>query len=423
MPTRRSAGSRLRVSIVHPWDPWLQGIGGFDTFLDGFLRHAPEDWSLELIGTTSEPDKRPVGRWLYTEYDGRSVSFLPLLAVADPNQVSTLPLSLRFVWAARRTHPEISGDVVVFHRFESRFAVDLQPGAQKVVFYLHNHPGELRSEFSGNRWSRLGPLLDWALIWTLRRADLVVAVDPRTPAWLACAVPRLQGSILPQRQWADPTIFHPPADRQRGEIRTALRERLSFDEDLPILVYAGRLEKQKAPFELLEIFEQAVHQIGPLGLILVGDGRLKTAMERHVRQRRLDRWIRFMPPVERGELASIYHACDVSLCTSWFEAGPRHVFESLASGLPVVSFDVGQVGRVLDTGCRTGYLVAERSSAEFIRGLACVLAIPISAERSRECVERVAEFTPEAALRPILAAYEQLADQSMQGRRGSQEKE
>ena len=34
---------RAALSIVHPWDPWDQGIGGFDTALDGILRYAPRE--------------------------------------------------------------------------------------------------------------------------------------------------------------------------------------------------------------------------------------------------------------------------------------------------------------------------------------------------------------------------------------------
>jgi glycosyltransferase involved in cell wall biosynthesis len=180
-------------------------------------------------------------------------------------------------------------------------------------------------------------------------------------------------------------------------------------------VYAGRIEKQKAPILMLDVLEQTAARVGPLGLVIVGDGRLKPAVRRGAEARGLSGKVRLIPPVTRRELAGIYHACDVSLCTSWFEAGPRHVFESLACGLPVVSFDVGQVNQVLDTSCRTGYLVAERSPAEFAKGLACVLAVPTSDERARECAERVAGFTPQAALRPILAAYERIAERRVAG--------
>jgi hypothetical protein len=199
MSRRRSPDRPPRVSIVHPWDPWHKGVGGFDTFLDGFLRHVPAEWHLELIGTTGERERRPVGRWLKAEYAGRPISFLPVLAESAPNRVSAIPLSLRFVLALRRFHPSPSGDVVVFHRFESRLGVRVDMGAQKQVFYLHNHPDELSSSRSGSRWNGFGPLHHLALMRTLRQADIVVAVDPRTPGWIEERMPGFHGSIISQR--------------------------------------------------------------------------------------------------------------------------------------------------------------------------------------------------------------------------------
>lgn len=409
MPTSRHPDHPLRISIVHPWDPWKRGIGGFDTFLDGFLRYAPSDWRLELIGTTADPERRPVGRWVKADYAGRPVSHFPALAVSDPNQVGTVPLSLRFAWAARRFLPTISGDLVVFHRFESRFGVRIKSGDRKLVFYLHNHPQELKTRHSGNRWNWFGPLFEVASTRTLRQADLLVAVDPRTPAWIERRMPGWRGLVLSQQQWADPEIFHPPPADQRAAIRRKFRERYAFDVDLPLLAFAGRIEKQKDPLLMLDVLEQAAARVGSLGMVIVGEGRLKAVFQREVEARGLTGTVRLIPPVSQRELAGIFHACDVGLCTSWYEAGPRQVFESLASGMPVVSFDVGQVDQVLDADCRTGFLVTERSVGNIIQGVACVLAIPTTDERARKCAERVADFTPQAALRPILAAYERIA--------------
>ncbi len=351
----------IRVSVVHPWDPWRQGIGGFDTFLDGFLRYAPPEWEIELVGTTAAPRDRAVGRWQVLNFAGRSVRFFPVLADPMPNLVHKIPLSLQFALAARIRRPRLSGQLVVYHRFESAYAVPPRSADQSSVFYLHNHPAEIDSPSSDVRWARMGQVFRWLLLRKLAAASLVVCVDPRTPTWIANAVPGLDGKVIRQRQWADPAVFNLNGAGATSEGRSELRRRLGLDADLKLLVFAGRFEKQKAPLKLLRIFEEARRQIGRLGLVLVGEGRLRHEMERVVADQELGEVVRFVRPVPRSELATIYRVCDVAVCTSSFEAGPRHVFEALACGLPVVSFDVGQVADVIGRDCHVGYLAADRS--------------------------------------------------------------
>lgn len=412
---RTVVGGNAHVTIVHPWDPWRQGIGGFDTFLDGFLRYAPSDWVIELIGTTGSPDERPVGEWSNLSFDGRQVAFFPALVDTNPNLVRRLPLSLRFAWAVHRLHPKVSGRVVTFHRFESRLGVHLKPGEQRQVFYLHNHPGEVRSQYSAERWRWLAPIFRWLLVAMLRRASLMVAVDPRTPAWVRQRVPELDGRVLWQRQWADPALFSLPDPGNRQALRERFRRKLSFDPGLRLLIFVGRFERQKDPMLLLHIFEQARATLGPIGLILVGEGRLRRQMNSVIEKSGLGPWVRFIPPLERGQLMEVYQAADAAVCTSGFEAGPRIVFEAMACGVPVVSFDVGQVASVIDQNEDIGVLVTNRTEADFVDGLVRVLSQPLDAERASRVAEKVAALTPQAALRPILSAYSALTSGGIPG--------
>lgn len=397
------------VSIVHPWDPWRQGVGGFDTFLDGFLRYAPPDWEIELVGTTAEPHVRRVGRWHELDYAGRKVRFFPTLADPNPNMVPRIPLSLQFSLAARLRRPQPSSRVVVYHRFESAYAVPITSPGRSAVFYLHNHPAEVDSPYSDVRWARLSALFRRLLVQHLNSASLVVCVDPRTPAWIAEALPGWRGQVMWQKQWADPRVFHLEGGGAVSDARAALRRRLGMGSDTRLLVFAGRFEKQKALFQLIDIFARARQQLDRLGLVLVGEGRLRRRMEEAATERGVEQAVRFLPPVSRADLASIYHGCDVAVCTSAFEAGPRYVFEAMACGLPVVSFDVGQVADLIGTDCRVGYLATDRTASEFIKGLACVLSSPQTPERAARCAQRVAAHTPQAVLGPILAAYARLA--------------
>lgn len=404
-----SQKDRLRISIVHPWDPWHQSIGGFDTFLDGFIKYAPPAWELELIGVTADAQARPPDRWQETDFQGRAIRFLPVLTENAPGRVRGIPLSLRFAMACQARRVRATGKLVVFHRFESSLALVRGPSGQRRVFYLHNHPGEVNSPHSDVRWARLPRLHTRLLLRQLKAASLIVCVDPRTPAWVAQSLPQLEAQVMFQRQWADPAIFRLADDRLRESLRRSLRRRLEWPLEQRLLVYAGRFEKQKDPLLLIEIAEQVCRDLKRVGLLLVGEGRLRSEIERAVHRKGLQDVVRLLPAVERDELASIYQGCDVAVCSSGFEAGPRHVFEGMACGLPVVSFDVGQVSDLVGSDCETGYLVKRRSVDAFVAGLACVLSSPLTGERAKKCVSRAAGFTPAASLAPILAAYEVVA--------------
>jgi len=407
------SSSPADITIVHPWDPQVPAIGGFDTFLDGFLRYAPMEWRVELVGVTAQPDSRPPGKWQTLEYRGRTVRFFPVLPDKSPNLPGKVPLSLRFALTARLRRAKSSGRLLAYHRFESVFALPPSEPSQPSVIYLHNHPEEVQSPHSDVLWSRMPGLYKRLLLRTLRRAALVVAVDPRTPAWIREELPDWPGRVVWHQQWADPEVFCAGNTASRQVARVRLRQKLELPSDSRILVFAGRFEKQKDLPLLIEAFERAVSELDDLSLILVGEGRLRSFLRKRIEERRLERRIRILSSVPRDELAGVYRGCDLAVCTSGYESGPRYLFEAAACGLPVVSLDIGQVGRLVDDDLVFGSLVHERTAAPFVAALKAVMATPTDNERAERCARNAARFSPESGLQPIVDAYRSLLERAV----------
>lgn len=399
------ASSSVALSIVHPMDPWAQGIGGFDTCIDGILRTAPRDWRIELIGVTVDPSDRPVGRWLTVSFDGRPLRFFGVLHDPEPDAVRSIPLSLRFALASRRRRITPSGRIVQFHRFESAYAVALRPW-QRSVYFLHNDPRDVGTRHSDVRWRRLHGLFMRLLRARLAGASAVVCVDPRTPAWVEVQIPSLNGSVISQQQWSDPEIFRASSWEARQRERRALRTRLGLDPTTKIVIFAGRLERQKDPDLLVDAFAETASRMPDIALLLVGKGRLQRGLEARADRLGLGRRFHLLAPLPRAELAAIYRAADVAACTSGFESGPRHVFEALACGVPVVSFDVGQVRGVLEKDPILGHLVVERDPSSFSLALTQVLDRGSSSDVVQRRAAAVAHLRPQAALAPIYDRYE-----------------
>ncbi|MFL6573468.1 MAG: hypothetical protein ACJ8G4_17040, partial [Burkholderiales bacterium] len=65
----------VRVRIFYQTDPAGAIPGGIDTFIRGMLKAAPADVELSVVGLTTDPLARPVGRWTECLVDGRAVWF------------------------------------------------------------------------------------------------------------------------------------------------------------------------------------------------------------------------------------------------------------------------------------------------------------------------------------------------------------
>jgi len=398
------------LSIVHPMDPWDQRPGGFDTCLDGIIRYAPERWQIELIGLSTDSRSRPLGRWHWRDFDGRQLRYYAVLADPDPDLVRPIPLSLRFAIAARIRGVSPSGSLLQFHRFESGLSIRARPG-QKAVYFLHNHPEEVNSLHSDVRWRRWGLVFRALLRWRLRGATGVIAVDPRTPDWAAREIPHLNGRIGWLAQWADPSEFHPGSLGQRISAGNALRERLGVTPGTRLIGFVGRLERQKDPTLLLRAFAAIAREHPDTALVLVGKGRLHGRLVQLSKREGLSARVHFVGAVIRSQLAELYRGFDVVACSSGFEAGPRVVFESLACGTPVVSFDVGQVPLVLRDHAAPGVgeIVQQRTATAFAEALLRALAQPPTDERVHRCVGAVAGFTPRSVVSGLFELYESWA--------------
>ena len=128
----------------------------------------------------------------------------------------------------------------------------------------------------------------------------------------------------------------------------------------PVLLTVGRLAAEKNVGLALRAFERARELRPSTRMIVVGDGPARSRLEAaHPSARFVG--------VQRGEaLAAHYASADVFLFPSLSDTFGNVVLEALASGLPVVSFDVAAAAEHVGDG-RSGRLVVPGDEAAFIR--------------------------------------------------------
>lgn len=142
----------------------------------------------------------------------------------------------------------------------------------------------------------------------------------------------------------------------------ALRAELGVGTDGLLLVYAGRLDREKRPDLVLEAYARLPRELNA-SLVLVGDGPLREALATrgrevggvHVRQYEAD----------RVRLAELLASADVYVSAMAHETFGLSVVEAQACGLPVVGVRAGAMrDRVVDG---TGFLVEPESAEALAR--------------------------------------------------------
>ena len=167
----------MRPLIIVPIDPFSDKIGGIKTFITDFVRFAPDDFELQVIGCTADPMRRPVGGWQRHHIDGRPLDFFPVLATPDVHRRPMIPLSFQFTVAAmaRREAHRFRGRVLQFHHPGPPIAF-LAVDAPKILT-VHLNVADIDGAAGESRWRRMPGALHRLEDLTLPRMDRIFLVN------------------------------------------------------------------------------------------------------------------------------------------------------------------------------------------------------------------------------------------------------
>jgi glycosyltransferase involved in cell wall biosynthesis len=132
-----------------------------------------------------------------------------------------------------------------------------------------------------------------------------------------------------------------------AEARRTARMALDIPELAHVVTSVGRLTAVKQHRLFLEAAQRIAKEAPAALFLIAGDGELRAPLEALARELGIGDRTRFLG--WRRDLAIIYAATDVFLLTSRNEGTPVALIESLASGVPGVSTDVGGVRDVIDS--------------------------------------------------------------------------
>ena len=210
----------------------------------------------------------------------------------------------------------------------------------------------------------------WSKRTAFRRFHVGIAPsEPTMRTWLDAGWCKDRLCVVPN--WVDAERFAPSTDR------TTLRNQIGLPNDRSILLYVGRLEKEKGIQTLLESFAILVREEPRLMLVLVGeseDGGSKLWQSLAMKLGLTDHHVLF---AGRTTIPEKYlAAADVAVVPSeWEEPFGLTVLEAMATCTPPVVTDVGILCSIV--GDAAHLLHCQAGNAESLtRALQRVLRMP-----------------------------------------------
>lgn len=242
-------------------------------------------------------------------------------------------LVLRLVRLLRRERP----DIVHSHSWGTLCEGYVAARVAGVGLFIHGEHGTMELRPRNVRVQR----------WVWSRADQILSVSSTLADRMAeeIGIPRERVRVI--LNGADLARF-----RHYG--RSVARGQLQIDDNCFVVGTVGRLVPVKDHAALLEALGLLVIRGVRCQALIVGDGPLGPALRAHAERLGLGAVVRFLG--SRSDVERVFQAIDLFVLTSSSEGLPNTVLEAMASGLPVVSTDVGGVAELVEQG-KTGILV------------------------------------------------------------------
>jgi len=232
----------------------------------------------------------------------------------------------------------------------------------------------------------------------LREADALIA-----DGWAAKELPAMIGKPVDNvTKGVDIKVFTPEGGNLRAISRLSGTRvvlcvtRLVPIKNLPMLLKAIAIARSADP---------------RIRLVLVGEGPMQLELEERAKQLGIADAVRFVGYVPQSGTAEWYRSADVFALSSDFDNSPNVVLEAMASGLPIVSTDVGGL-RDYVTPPDNGTLTPKGDPSMFAAALLSILS---DGDRSKEIGRHnrntaVRRFSWAASATEMLAVYQRVID-------------
>jgi glycosyltransferase involved in cell wall biosynthesis len=385
------------LTIFYQFNPWHSTIGGIQTLIRNFIKYAPDEFEVRLVGTGVDD---AVLKWQKTEFAGRKIDFLPLLNLQNDNIRSLIPTTVKYTTALMKCN--FASDFMHFHRLEPTFASKSWQG-EKTLF-VHN---DIQTQILGQGRNTIGwrrfPSAYFAMErYLLPQFQQVLSCNSDAVGFYQERYPELKERIDYVKNTYDDGVFSALSREERNANRCELAGKLKLPETTRFILFAGRLHPQKDPLLLVRSFaalnEPDVH------LLIVGEGELATDIKTEISGLGQTQRITMLGSLNMREVAKLHRLSSVCVLTSRYEGLPLVVLEALASGTPVVTANCGETPKFLTP--QNGIVCSQSTPETIASALAEILRSP-EKYPATACVETASSY---AASKVVGDIFQQMFD-------------
>jgi glycosyltransferase involved in cell wall biosynthesis len=393
------------LTIFYQFNPWNTTIGGIQTLINTFIKYAPDDFELRLVGTGNK-NNQPFGRWQEENYEGKEIKFLPLFALENDNFRGIIPTSIKYTLALLgRCY---ASDFMHFYRLEPTLAT-LKWQGEKTLFIQNDIHKQMTSPDEKNTilWRRF-PKAYFAMERALvGQFNHIFSCNSDSLELYRQLYPQMKDRLSFLKNTFDERVFYPLLALEKEDKRKTLAIKMGLSEDTRFILFAGRLHPQKDPLLLIRSFA-ALNQAN-IHLLIAGDGELANPVGAEIEKLGLSERITMLGPQKQASVAELHRISDALVLTSAFEGLPFVVLEALACGIPIVTTDAGETPKLLssDTG-----IVCHQKTPESIADALREVVMNSQNYPSSACV-KIAQ--PYAASNVVSEVYSQMRYRWEQG--------
>ncbi len=197
-----------------------------------------------------------------------------------------------------------------------------------------------------------------------------------------------------------------------AETRQCTRAALGLEATTPLLLYAGRLAKEKNLDLLLHAFARVLERVPAARLAIAGSGPYADEFQEQAKALGISASMLFLGPQSRRQMDPLYAAADVFCFPSVSETQGLVIGEARAAGTPCVIVDAGGAPETVKHG-EDGYRISPDNPVEFADAVVRILTDNSLSRRMRIAARKHASnYTPESMVKKVLTVYDRARSQS-----------
>jgi glycosyltransferase involved in cell wall biosynthesis len=203
-------------------------------------------------------------------------------------------------------------------------------------------------------------------------------------------------------------------NRVQAEAAANIHAELWLPTQAPIVGSVAALTQEKGHKYLVEAAALVVRDVPDARFVILGEGELRPALERQVRELHLDK--HFVLPGFRADILSFIRSFDVFVMSSLFEGLGTSLLDAMALSKPTVASDTGGIPEVVSHG-ETGLLVPPRDARALATAIVKLLKDPERRERMGQAgLARVRRlFSADRMVEQTLDVYRKYARMHVEG--------